>query len=112
MEEKRFRKNDEGFVCAHCGFLVPPNGVTSRDHCPKCLYSLHVDINPGDRKNPCGGRLLPVRAEPHPKKGFDIIYRCEKCGEKLRNKAALNGNTPDNMDLLIALTANPTEDGR
>jgi DNA-directed RNA polymerase subunit RPC12/RpoP len=110
MEEKRFQKNDDGFVCVKCGTAVPPNKVTSRDHCPVCLHSLHVDINPGDRKNPCGGVLVPISARPHPKKGFQIIYQCEKCKKTHINKAALTGEMPDDTDLLIRLTAKPTED--
>lgn len=110
MEEKRFAMRDEGFFCAHCKKEVLPNGVTSRDHCPRCLYSMHVDKNPGDRANPCRGILRPISATPHPKKGFVIIYRCEKCGEILRNKAALSGTDPDDMDRLIALTSNPMEE--
>lgn len=109
-ETKRFRKNDEGFVCDHCGKKVPPNGVTSRDHCPHCLYSRHVDLYPGDRRNPCGGALVPLSALPHPKKGFVIRYKCAKCGETVMNKAALSGAEPDDMDLLIRLTCNTTED--
>ena len=105
MESKRFQKNDAGFTCTHCGKQVPPNGVTSRDHCPFCLTSLHVDLNPGDRANPCRGVLLPKKAEPHPKKGFVIVYQCNKCGKIVRNKAALTGNCPDDTELLIRLTA-------
>ncbi len=110
MEEKRFRKNDEGFVCAHCGAEVLPNGVTSRDHCPVCLHSLHVDLNPGDRANPCRGLLVPVGAVPHPQKGFQIVYQCAKCGKIHKNKAALSGVQPDDTDLLIRLTANQWEE--
>ncbi len=55
MEERHFVKNDQGFVCAHCGQTVEPLGYTSRNHCPHCLYSLHVDIHPGDRQNPLPG---------------------------------------------------------
>lgn len=110
MEQKRFRKNDSGFVCAHCGNEVFPNEVTSRDHCPFCLYSMHVDILPGDRQNPCRGLLVPVRTRPHPKKGFVIHYKCKKCGGKVQNKAALTGAQPDDTDLLIRLTANTTEE--
>ena len=110
MENKRFQKKDEGFRCVNCGYEVLPNSVTSRDHCPRCLTSLHVDIMPGDRANPCRGVLRPISANPHPKKGFQIVYRCEKCGALHRNKAALTGQDPDNMDLLIRLTAKPTED--
>lgn len=105
IQEKRFQKNDQGFLCAHCGENIPPNGKTSRDHCPKCLYSLHVDIFPGDRKNPCRGELIPMQALPDPKKDFIILYRCKKCGEVIRNRAILDGEMPDDRDKLIELTA-------
>lgn len=106
MEDARFTKNDAGFICVHCGAQVEPLGYTSRNHCPFCFYSLHVDINPGDRANPCGGVLRPVRAEPHPKKGFVIVHVCEKCGETVRCRAAHMAKIqPDDEDLLIRLTA-------
>ena len=105
MEQKRFTKNDDSFICVHCGKTVEPLGYTSRNHCPHCLWSLHVDINPGDRANPCRGELEPIRTEPDAKKGFIIIHRCKKCGEIRRNKAALGEkNQPDNMSLIIKLT--------
>ena len=105
MENKRFTKNDSGFICKNCGREVTPLGYTSRNHCPYCLCSLHVDINPGDRANDCGGILRPIQSLPDPKKGFVIVHRCERCGAVVRNKAALEGDTPDDNDLLIRLTA-------
>ena len=106
MESKRFQKNDDGFVCANCGFEVLPLGYTSRNHCPFCLWSLHVDINPGDRANPCGGQLEPVSAMPDPKRGYIIIHRCVRCGALCRNKAAHEAKVqPDDLSLLIRLTA-------
>lgn len=41
----------ESFVCKVCGAPVAPEGAGSehRNHCPKCLSSLHVDKKPGDR---------------------------------------------------------------
>lgn len=104
MEDKRFRKNDEGFICAVCGHKVSPLKYSSRDHCPKCLSSIHIDILPGDRANPCKGILKPIQTLPDSKKGFIIIYKCEKCGETVRCRAALQGDTPDDMNLLIKLT--------
>lgn len=100
MEVKRFTKKDEGFVCEHCGREVSPLGYTSRDHCPFCLSSKHVDVLPGDRANPCRGRLAPVQSFPNAKGGFVIAYRCEKCGKEHRNVAAKD----DDVDLLIRLT--------
>ena len=106
MEEPIFQKNDSGFICAHCGREVLPLGYTSRNHCPFCLYSLHVDINPGDRANDCGGALRPVRAEPHPKRGYVIVHRGEKCGATSRCRAAHEAKVqPDDIDLIIRLTA-------
>ena len=106
MEQKRFQKNDAGFVCQNCGKTVLPLGYTSRNHCPFCLCSLHVDILPGDRQNPCCGILRPVGAEPDKKRGYILTHKCEKCGAVIRNKAATEAKIqPDNLDLVIALTA-------
>ena len=43
---KKFTMIDESFTCEICNKLVEPLGYTARDHCPYCLYSKHVDINP------------------------------------------------------------------
>ncbi len=102
MQEKRFVKNDSGFVCRNCGASVPPLSYSSRDHCRVCLCSSHVDVNPGDRQNSCGGLLVPVSAEPDPRKGFIIGYKCKKCGSAVRCRAA----NDDDTDLLIRLTVN------
>lgn len=99
---KNFTKNDEEFICENCGAKVEPLGYTSRDHCPKCLCSKHVDINPGDREADCKGLLKPVQVLPDSKKGYIIIYKCTRCGEERRCKSA----NDDDIDLLIKLTVN------
>jgi len=101
-ETKRFTKNDSGFTCVNCKKEVESLKYTSRNHCPHCLFSLHVDIMPGDRNNPCKGILEPVLSEPSAdlKKGYIITFKCKKCGKKVRNKAAVD----DNTRLLIKLT--------
>ena len=88
MENKRFKKNDSGFICQNCGREVEPLGYTSRNHSPFCLCSLHVDINPGDRSNTCLGTLVPIDIESNNKKGYVIKYKCNKCGMEHNNKAA------------------------
>jgi hypothetical protein len=102
MQTKRFTKNDSGFICANCKNEVSPLVYTSRNHCPRCLCSLHLDVNPGDRASECGGVMRPVSAEPDSKKGFIITHKCDKCGKVGRNKSA----SDDDTDLLIALTVN------
>ena len=106
METKRFTKNDAGFLCTNCGKEVLPLGYTSRNHCPFCLCSLHVDELPGDRANECRGIMDAVKVETDPKKGYVILHKCRKCGEIRRNKAAHEAKIqPDNIRMLIALTA-------
>ena len=80
LESKRFTKNDAGFVCVHCGQTVEPLGYTSRNHCPFCLWSRHVDVLPGDRANSCGGAMEPIRVEPDRRRGYVIVHRCTVCG--------------------------------
>ena len=100
MENKRFAKNDEGFICRNCGESVGPLKYSSRNHCPFCLHSVHFDIMPGDRLNDCGGILEPFFTRPDAKKGWIITFKCLKCGKQLQNKSA----NDDNRDLLIKLT--------
>lgn len=99
---KQFTKRDEEFICENCGNKVEKLGYTSRDHCPKCLCSKHVDILPGDRENPCKGILKPIQVEIDNKKGYVIVYKCEKCGEIHKNKSA----DDDNMEKIIQLSVN------
>lgn len=100
-----FIEIDEEFVCENCNKNVEKLNYSCRNHCPHCLYSKHVDINPGDRAETCHGLLKPIGIENNPKKGFVIVYRCEKCGAIRKNVAAKD----DNMNLIIKLSANPIE---
>ena len=100
MENKVFTKNDSGFICGNCGKEVPPLGYSSRNHCPFCLYSRHLDVNPGDRASDCGGLMRPVAVVTHPKKGFVITHKCLDCGAERNNKM----QTDDDTSLLIKLT--------
>jgi DNA-directed RNA polymerase subunit RPC12/RpoP len=75
---------NEDFICENCQKEVKKSTYTARDHCPYCLYSKHVDINPGDRQNTCLGLLKPIGIEKF-KDRYKIIYQCEKCGEIHKN---------------------------
>ena len=41
-----FTEIDESFICENCGKKVEKLGYSCRNHCPYCLHSKHVDINP------------------------------------------------------------------
>ncbi len=89
---KTFNKNDNSFTCAWCGKVVQALKTSSRDHCTKCLTSLHVDINPGDRACACNGTLVPIDVTTSNKKGYIITYKCNKCGMLHNNKSAEDDN--------------------
>ncbi|MDZ7798959.1 MAG: RNHCP domain-containing protein [Patescibacteria group bacterium] len=89
MKTRKFQRTKENFTCERCGFLVQGSGYTN--HCPKCLWSKHVDINPGDRQASCQGLMEPVGVKV--KSGeYVIVHRCSLCGFEKRNKAAENDN--------------------
>ena len=98
---KLFTKNDETFICENCKKEVHPLNYTSRDHCPYCLYSKHVDIYPGDRLNTCKGLLKPIGLEKF-KSTYKIIYKCDKCKQLHKNIIAKD----DDMNLIIEISKN------
>jgi DNA-directed RNA polymerase subunit RPC12/RpoP len=100
---RKFTVIDESFTCAICGEQVAQLGYTARNHCNKCLCSVHLDINPGDRASDCGGILRPVGVEPHKKGNFKLVYKCEKCGQIKKNIAA----NDDAFDLIVKLSTKP-----
>lgn len=82
-----FIKVVEDFICDKCGFVVKGSGYTN--HCPRCLWSRHVDVNPGDRAASCGGLMEPIAIEGASPQ-YTIVHRCARCGYQHRNLAAEN----------------------
>lgn len=98
---KNFSKLDEEFICENCNKKIEKLNYTSRDHCPYCLYSKHVDINPGDRSNSCKGLLKPIGVEKF-KNTYKIIYKCIKCGETHKNIVAADDDFNEIIKVSIA----------
>ena len=96
---KKFNMIDEEFICENCGEIVNKLQYSARDHCPFCLFSKHVDINPGDRANDCGGLLVPIDIEKY-KNTYKIVYKCSKCNQIHKNIMAID----DNMEKIIELS--------
>jgi predicted RNA-binding Zn-ribbon protein involved in translation (DUF1610 family) len=113
-DEAQVRTNpiqrDEAFTCVRCGADVPVGGRRPRDHCPRCLASLHVDQVPGDRAAECGGALIPVRAVPSPK-GLVLEYRCDRCGILRRNRVLDDVEPPDDAEVVRKLLVDPDPSG-
>ena len=98
---KHFIKIKENFTCDHCGQKIIGTGYTN--HCPKCLYSKHVDdLIPGDRKSTCLGLMKPISSQL--KSGqFILAHQCLKCHKISHCKTY----PKDNQKLLIKLSSKP-----
>src|SRR5689334_1914124 len=104
LTDGRFTMRNESFVCVNCQKNVPPLKSGCRNHCPFCLTSLHVDINPGDRSNKCGGLMDAVRYEIDAQKGLMLCFKCRRCGVLGRNKAAHEApDAPDDYEKILRL---------
>ncbi|MFA6184078.1 MAG: RNHCP domain-containing protein [Parcubacteria group bacterium] len=95
---KKFQKKKEDFICENCSFLVVGDGYTN--HCPRCLCSKHVDKNPGDRLEICGGLMKPVGLELRKGGKYFLLHKCDKCGFERFNKV----NDKDNFDSVIKIS--------
>lgn len=93
---KKFERKIENFSCENCGTFVQGDGYT--DHCPFCLYSKHVDINPRDRECECRGLMEPIRAEVK-EEGYRIYYRCLDCGYNHRVRSSIE----DSFEVILSL---------
>ena len=81
-----------GFKCASCKQIIPMAtieiGTDHRDHCPFCLYSLHVDQEkPGDRKSTCKSKMKPIGITfKNNSWELMIVYECLGCGVIVKNR--------------------------
>jgi len=95
---RRFTRTTEDFACLVCGASARGDGYTN--HCPRCLWSRHVDVQPGDRAAGCGGLMRPVAVEA---RAHDTVltHACERCGHRRRNRTA----PADDEQALLRLAA-------
>jgi len=93
---QKFIKKTEDFDCLNCGVRVEGDGYTN--HCPVCLWSLHVDIFPGDRLSDCRGLMKPAGVELL-KGSYRIKHVCIKCGQIKKNRIS----DKDDFDKVIKI---------
>ena len=92
-----FTRYIEDFTCGKCGTQVKGDGYTN--HCPRCLWSKHVDIDPGDRAANCGGMMAPMALEGSTEAGYVIVHRCARCGFTRGNAVS----PADDVDAVVGL---------
>ncbi|MBQ4381443.1 MAG: RNHCP domain-containing protein [Oscillospiraceae bacterium] len=110
--EKGYYKNhpcNESFTCRVCGRLVVPegSGTGHRNHCPYCLASRHLDVEPGDRAAECGGVMEPVAVWVRKNGEWALIHRCRICGALSSNCIAADDNPLKLMSLAVKPVACP-----
>ena len=93
------------FLCTHCDHAIPGTapGTAHRNHCPHCLWSLHVDLQAGDRRSACRGPMEPIAIGIQPNGEWSILHRCQRCGMIRLNRIAGD----DNEVLLVSMALRP-----
>jgi len=105
--QRRPRREGAGkpFRCGNCSRQIETAapGTANRNHCPYCLWSLHVDLAPGDRRSPCHGTMEPVAIWVKRNSEWALIHRCQRCGELRSNRVAGD----DSPIVLVSLAMRP-----
>lgn len=93
------------FLCTHCDRAIPGTapGTVHRNHCPHCLWSLHVDLTAGDRRSACRGPMEPFAIGIQGNGEWSILHRCQRCGLIRTNRIAGD----DNDVLLVSMALRP-----
>ena len=115
-KRKQYEKNyykthacEDSFTCKVCGRPVVSVGAGSahRNHCPNCLSSLHVDVEPGDRASDCGGIMEPVAVWVRKGGEWAIVHRCRRCGALSSNRVATDNNPMKLMSIAMKPLCEP-----
>ena len=109
----RAQLSEQEFRCRHCQRFVTYDpalaGVQNRNHCPHCLWSLHVDDrSAGDRRAECQSLMRPVglttkRSRNKYARERDgelmLIHRCAGCDKVVINRIAGDDNDAAIMEV-------------
>ena len=93
--EKRRAEISEPFKCRNCKAFIgtPPTGGQQRNHCPMCLYSLHVDDKtPGDRASECRSLMEPIGVFYRRNLEQVVVHHCLGCSFTRYNRIAADDN--------------------
>lgn len=95
------------YSCQRCGKMVALKapGTKHRNHCPFCLWSLHVaqSLKQDDRSSECMGLMEPIAISTQRDGEWSLIHRCQKCGNIKANRIAGD----DDSILLLSLAVRP-----
>lgn len=103
--------------CSHCHLPIPLSrhfsGVINRNHCPHCLWSIHIDEKTGDRQSICHGKMEPItltfkpskknKYGPEKKGEILLVHLCQTCHQIRLNRIAADDDTTK----IISITKTP-----
>ena len=98
--------NPKTFRCRHCRLDVSADapGTQHRNHCPTCLWSLHLDDDaPGDRAARCAAAMEPIAVCVRGDGEWALLHRCGGCDALRLNRIAGD----DNALVLVRLAVRP-----
>lgn len=97
------------FFCRHCGrpVSISAPGTRHRNHCPYCLWSLHLDRAPGDRSAGCGGPMEPIAVWVRGGGEWALVHRCHECGALKSNRLAGDDDALALVSLAVRAIATP-----
>jgi hypothetical protein len=82
-------------------------GTRHRNHCPTCLWSLHVDARPGDRAAACDASMEPAGVCVSDDGEWALVHRCRGCGAVNLNRIAGDDNPLALMRLAVRPLSRP-----
>jgi hypothetical protein len=95
------------FRCAHCKAIVSSahllSGVHSRNHCPYCLWSCHLDLyTAGDRLSACKAPMKPAgltmkrsrnKYQREARGELMLVHECTECQALSINRIAADDDS-------------------
>jgi DNA-directed RNA polymerase subunit RPC12/RpoP len=91
----------EEYACRKCQKRMAQQaiGTRNRNHCPHCLWSLHVAKTRAqdDRESDCHGLMEPIAISTQRDGEWSIVHRCQKCNVIKTNRIA---GDDDSLQLL------------
>ena len=107
--QRRGNRGTSDFNCSHCRRAVTASayGTRHRNHCPHCLWSVHVDEKVGDRQCACRASMAPIGVWVRDDGEWAIIHRCTRCGLIRTNRIAGDDDPWALMALACRALASP-----
>ena len=108
-QKTQSRSSEKQFVCRHCGRTVSTEapGTSHRNHCPRCLRSVHLDERAGDRSSSCNGIMEPIAVSVRRDGEWMLIHRCNECSVLKANRIAGDDNEVALLSLAVRPVAQP-----